>query len=206
MIERPILEGTQRIGPGHFPVADIAVRVQAWPEQTFSLGVLLRYQTSLVNTAWEHPPLSPDTEVRVRCHHVELGVAPTWRPAADSGWAFALGLGYAMRVFWPDVHNQQTPRQLLTGPFLRPELWLTGLGPLSLRLGPELLGVLTMDHALRSAVGNARGMALGGQLSVLAELGESYRVELMYRESHVLLVRDFSDMERFVTAVLTRKF
>jgi hypothetical protein len=205
-IERPILEGVQRIGPGYFPTADVGVRAHAWPEQTWSLGVSLRYQTSLVDTAWEHAPLSPDSEVHVRCHHVELGMFPTWRPAAGSSWSLAVGAGYAMRVLWPDVHNLQTPRQVLTGPFLRPELWLTGLGPLSLRFGPELQAVLTMDHALRAAVSSARGLAVGGQLSALVELGEQYRLELMYRESRVLLVQDFSDTERFVTAVLTRKF
>lgn len=205
-IERPILGGSQRIGPGHFPVADLAVRAWAWPQQSFSLGFLLRYQTTLIDTAWEHPPLAQGTELHVRSHHVELSTQPMWRGAADSSWGLGASLGYAMRVFWPDVHNLQTPRQFITGPLLRPELSLTGLGPFSIRLGPELFWVLTLDHTLRSAVGDRQGLALGGQVSIVADLGEDYALELMYRESHVLLIPEFHDIERFLTSVVTRKF
>lgn len=205
LIERPILQGVQRIGPGYFPAADLSVRAQAWAEQAFSLGFLLRYQTTLADTAWEHAPGAQDNEVHVRCHHVELGAFPTWRPAANSSWSFAAGAGYAMRVFWPDVHNLQTPRQFITGPYLRPELWLTGLGPFSLRIGPELFWILTLDPALRAAIGDQPGLAIGGQVSLIADLGEAYALELMYRESHVLM-QELTDMERFLTAVVTRKF
>lgn len=205
-IERPIPEGLQRIGPGYFAAADLAVRAQAWPEQPFSLSFLLRYQTSLVGTVWEHPPHAEDNEAHVRCHHVELGVFPMWRTGAASGWSLGAGAGYAMRVFWPDVHNLQTPRQFITGPYLRPELWLTGIGPFSLRIGPELFYMLTMDPSLRAAIGGARGLAVGAQASIIADLGEHYALELMYRESRMLLVQDLTDVERFITAVLTRKF
>ena len=205
-IERPTLEGSQRIGPGYFPAADISVRAQAWPNQPIGLGFWLRYQTTLVDTAWEHPPRAPDNELRVRCHHVELAAQPWLRPAADSGWSLGIGFGYSMRVFWPDVHNLQTPRQFITGPFLRPELLLSGLGPISLRLGPELFYILTRDASLRAAIGDQPMIALGGQLSIIADVSESFALELMYRESHVLLAPRFRDVERFATALLTRRF
>ena len=204
LIQRPIQEGVQRIGPGYFPAADLAVRVWAWPEQTLSLGFALRYQTALADRAFEHAPQAQDSELRVRCHHVELAVAPTFRPAADSIWA--VGVGYAMRVFWPDVHNLPTPRQFITGPYVRPELLLSGLGPFSLRVGPELFWVLTIDPALRAAIGSKQGVAIGGQASIGADLGDQYALELMYRESHVLISPELTDMERFFTAVVTRKF
>ena len=206
LIERPIQEGVQRIGPGSFAAADLGVRALVWPEQTLSLGFALRYQTALVDTAWEHAPHAQDTEVRVRCHHVELAAAPTFRPAEDSSWAVGVGLGYAMRVFWPDVHNLQTPRQFITGPYLRPELQVRDIGPFSLHIGPEVFWVVTLDPALRAAIGGKRGLALGVQASIIGDISEQYAIEMMYRESHVLITPELTDVERFLTAVVTRKF
>jgi hypothetical protein len=205
-IERPTLGGTQRIGPGHFPVADVGLRVEAWPENAWSLAFVLRYQTTLFDTAIEHPPLSPANELRVRSHHAEVAAFPIWHFATNNRWAFGAGLGYALRVFWPDVHNLQTPRQVISGPFLRPELQVSKLGPLSLRVGPELLWILTTDQALKNAVDTRQALAIGGQVSVVADLGDSWALEAMYRESHVLLVAGLEDMERYLSLTVTRKF
>jgi hypothetical protein len=95
---------------------------------------------------------------------------------------------------------------VLTGPFVRPELVLTALGPLSLRIGPELFWILTLDPALGRLIGARQGVALGGQASLAVALGVDYALELMYRESHAILVVDFADVERFLTMTLTRRF
>ena len=115
-------------------------------------------------------------------------------------------VGYALRVFWPDVHNLQTPRQLLTGPFLRPELLIRPVRPLSLRIGPELHWIATLDPQLRAALGARQLLAIGGQVSASLSLTQAYVLELVFRESHVVFTPDFSDIERYLTIVLTRVF
>jgi hypothetical protein len=84
----------------------------------------------------EHPPLAPPSEVHVRSHHVELGLEPTWHSGNPDDWALGLNVGYCLRIFWTDVHNLATPRQVLTGPYVRSEFELPFLERFLLRVGP----------------------------------------------------------------------
>jgi hypothetical protein len=195
-----------RVANGVFPAAHVGLRARVWPEQRFSLELLLSYQTTIFDRAYEHPPNASPNELHLRSHHVELSALPLWRPRPAAPWALGLGLGYAMRVFWPDVHNLQTPRQLLTGPFLRPELLIRPLRLLSLRIGPELHWMATLDPSLRAAIGVHQLVAIGAQVSASLSLSEAYLVELVFRESHVVLAPNFSDVERYLSLVLTRVF
>jgi hypothetical protein len=205
-LERPAMGGVLRIANGLFPAAHVGLRTRVWPEQRFSLEVLLGYQTTIFDRAYEHPPNAMPNELHLRSHHVELSALPLWRPQPAAAWALGLGIGYALRVFWPDVHNLQTPRQFLTGPFVRPELLIRPVRALRLRIGPELHWIATRDPQLRAALGDRQLVAVGGQVSASLTLSEAYLIELVFRESHVVLAPELSDMERYLTLVLTRVF
>jgi hypothetical protein len=205
-LQRATEAGLQHIDAGLFPAADIGMRVDIKAAARVSLSVFTRYQTTLYDVVQEHPPLAPPSEVHVRSHHVELGVEPTWHSASANDWAIGLNVGYCFRVFWTDVHNLATPRQLLTGPYLRPEFELPFLGRFLLRVGPELVWILTMDQELRRSGEATPGIALGLQAQLSVQLTSAYGLELLYRGSHAVAFRDLTDIERFLTLSFTGRF
>lgn len=205
-MQRAIAAGLQSIDAGMFPAADLGMRVDVNAQSRLSWSVLTRYQTTLYDVVQEHPPLAPPSEVHVRSHHVELGLEPTLHSGNPDDWALGLNVGYCLRIFWTDVHNLATPRQMLTGPYVRPEFELPFLERFLLRVGPELFWILTMDQKLRRTGEQTPGIALGFQAQLSVQLTTHYGLELLYRESHAVGFENLTDIERFLTLSFTGRF
>ena len=148
---RPTREGVQRLPDAVFPAVDVALRVHAWPHDGFSLGVLLRYQSSLGLTIEEQPPFALHNRVAARSARAELSVAPTFRlGSAGTAPALAVPVGFTLRSLWPEVHEMMTPGYSLIGPHLRLELVVPLGNVLALRVGPELQAIIAIDESIRA--------------------------------------------------------
>jgi hypothetical protein len=205
-LQRTTQQGLQRLSPAVFPALDLGVLVEAWPRAHWSLGISLRYQTSVFDELHEPAPNAEPIALQARSHHLELGVAPVVH-LSDSPDAVALSFlaGWTLRVFWPDVHHVEVMRQVLSGPYVRPELIVPIVSALWFGIGPELDWIVTINQALRDTGVDNQGVALGGQAYLRLHLGD-YRIAVSYRESHVFLGADFEDVERYGILELSRSF
>jgi hypothetical protein len=205
-MNRPISVGVQRLEESVFPATEFGLRVRVWPEQAFSLAVLLTYQTSIGWTIDEKPLFAIANEVSVRAERAELSVAPSLR-LGDSPRAMAVSLpiGFALRTFLPDLHDQLSPRYTLLGPLVRAELSVALGEAINLRFGPELHWIVALDRSLRQDGVAAQGIAVGAEATLQVPLGRRLALELNYRESHAFAPnaagsgRVFTDVERFAT-------
>jgi hypothetical protein len=207
---RPTSEGVQRLPDAVFPAVDVALRVHAWPRDGFSLGISLRYQSSLGLTIEEQPPFALRNRVDARAERVELSVAPTFRlGGASAAPALAVPIGFTLRSLWPEVHEMMTPGYSLIGPHLRAELVLPLGDVLVLRVGPELQVIVAIDESIRAEGVGRSGVAYGGEALLQLRLGAVFALELTYRESHAFVPSafigraDFEDVERFATGRLS---
>jgi hypothetical protein len=207
---RPTSEGVQRLPDAVFPAVDVALRVHAWPRDGFSLGISLRYQSSLGLTIEEQPPFALRNRVDARAERVELSVAPTFRLGdASAAPALAFPIGFTLRSLWPEVHEMMTPGYSLIGPHLRAELVLPLGDVLVLRVGPELQVIIAIDESIRAEGVGRSGVAYGGEALLQLRLGAVFALELTYRESHAFVPSafvsraDFEDVERFATGRLS---
>lgn len=210
---RPTRAGEQQLPDAVFPAVDAALRVHVWPRAAFSIGVLLRYQSSLGLTVEDEPSFALPNRVDVRAERVELSAAPTLRlgeSGADPALAFPVGL--TLRSFWPEVHETQTPGYSLFGPHLRAELIVRFGGVLTLRFGPELQAIIAIDRSLRDEGVDRAGFAYGGEALLQVPLGPVFGLELAYRESHAVVPTywidrdEFRDVERFASLRLSGGF
>ncbi|HKP63114.1 MAG TPA: hypothetical protein VJV78_40535, partial [Polyangiales bacterium] len=206
-IRRPVSGGEQVMPTAVFPAADIGMSVRLWPHAAFAFDIAMRYQTSLGLTVEEHPLFALPNQVDVRAEHVELGVAPSWRMSdgIESG-RFSIPVGMTLRNFWPAVHQLQTPRYTLFGPFVRVELDFP-LGSIArLRFGPEAQMFFVAGTDLTEYGIGSPGFAIGAEASLDFRLTERFLVELRYRQSNALASSEgstsFLDVERFLTACL----
>jgi hypothetical protein len=207
---RPTAMSTgQRLPTMAFPAAEIGLGATLWPANRFSLGLLLRYQTSVGMRVEQRPPFALPYTISARAERGELSVAPIVRlddgPTAPS-LAFPLGLG--IRTFWPAVHEPPFLGYSLLGPQLRVELFWPIVERVRLRFGPELQWIVAVDNALRDQGVSQMGAAAGGEGSLQVKLSTVFSLELCYRESHAFASSTntgpiFNDVERFLTLRLT---
>jgi hypothetical protein len=200
---RPTSVGVQRLQDTAFAATEVAVRVHAFPADSFSFEVLLAYQTS-VGLMLEFEPLFALPErIDVRAQRLELSGAPVLQlGGSDSRFTLAFPLGVVLRAFMPEVHEYPVEKYALAGPHLRAELWIR-LGELvRLRIGPELQWIVLIDGAMRDQGACCQGVAAGGQGALEASIGPVFRVAFAYREtrSFVPAVSRFQDVERMLTA------
>lgn len=205
---RPTKLGAQRLDDVLFPAADVALSVDVWPRDSFSLGMLLRYQSSLGLEINEHPQFALPTTLDARAERLEVTVAPTFALGdGPSSVALAFPLGFGMRTFWPEANEYRTPGYSLAGPQLRAELHIPFSDSFGLRLGPELLWAVALDDSLTSQGVDSQAIAIGGEAALHIQLGAVIGIELCYRESHAfasttITTALFEDVERFVVARL----
>jgi hypothetical protein len=91
----------------------------------------------------------------------------------------------------------------LVGPQARLELSTKLIGPVELRLGPEVQWITLIDQSLRIDGVYAQGVALGAEATLTVELSDVWSLALNYRESHALASStrgtEFQDIERYMT-------
>jgi len=205
---RPTKLGAQRLNDVLFPAADVGLSVDVWPRDSFSLGFLLRYQSSLGLEITEHPEFALPTALDARAERLEVTVAPTFALGdGPNSLALAFPLGFGMRTFWPEANEYRTPGYSLAGPQLRAELRIPFSDSFGLRLGPELLWALALDDSLTSQGVDSQAIAIGGEAALHIQLGAVIGIELCYRESHAFASTSittalFEDVERFAVARL----
>jgi len=195
----------QRLPTMFFPAAEVGLGATLWPANRFSLGLLLRYQTSIGLRVEQRASFALPYTICARAERGELSVAPIVRledgPLAPS---LAFPIGFGVRTFWPDVHEPPLLGYSLLGPQLRVELIWPLVESVRLRLGPELQWIIAVDQALRDEGVSSMGGAVGGELSVQVRLGKIFSLDLCYRESHAFASSTnagpiFNDVERFMT-------
>jgi hypothetical protein len=201
---RPTKLGGQSMPDEPMPVVDVGMGFQAWPKRAFSWTFLLRYQTSVGFRVQEDPVFGLPNRVSVRADRLELSAAPTFR-FGDSPTAaqLAFPIGASVRGFWPEVHNLLTPRYVMLGPFVRPELQLSLTDSLTLRIGPEFEWILLFSKHLTNNGVKRQGIALGGEAGLRLALGSIFALDLSYRQSTAMADVNygptFRDVERFLT-------
>jgi hypothetical protein len=204
-VSLPTSGGDRKLATGAFPAVDLGLQGYAPIGKHFRFGGGIRYQTSLGLTAHEQPPGGTEKATTARSHHVELGVMPAYRfTDSKESVVVALFAGWAVRGFRP-VTPLSLPAYTLHGPVLRPELRLAfAEGHVTLRLGPELIGLISVSHELRN-LGNTSGagIGIGGEGQLTVELVQGLSMALSYRESHLSVSTAwpelFQDVERFAT-------
>jgi hypothetical protein len=211
--ERPTPLGAQRLPTVFFPAVDIGLHVAAWPQDRFSLGFLLRYQSSIGLTVDERPPFALPNQIAARVERGELSVAPTFRlGSSQSAPAIAFPVGMEIRTFWPEVHESPaTAGYSLIGPHIRAELVAKLASMLLFRFGPEAQWIIAIDRSIREDGVANQGYAAGGEAMLQLQLGSVFAIELCYRESHAFASSTnagpiFTDVERFLSARLSGTF
>jgi hypothetical protein len=207
-LQRPTLTGVQRLSDAAFVAAEVALRVRAWPEESFALEALIHYQTSIGWRVDGVPAFALPNPVETRAERAEVSLAPVFR-LGDSAGALQLAfpIGVSVRTFWPTVHDTIAPGYSLIGPMLRAELTVPLGQLLRVRVGPELMWIVAIDKAIRVDGVASQGGALGGTLTLEAPITGHLALEFCYRESHAFAPnaasgRSFKDVERFATARL----
>jgi hypothetical protein len=196
----PTKEGAREIAPKVVPAAEVGLQVVLWPEDAFSFGINLVYQSAIGYAVTERAPTALDKEVRARSERVALDFAPTWRLG---GLQLGAALGATIRTLWPEVHMSLTKGYSLIGPHARIDLGITLGKALSLHLSPEIQSILSIDKELREAGVSSVGVALGGDAAANLQLSPVWEVAINYRESHAMLSStrgaSFLDVERYLT-------
>jgi hypothetical protein len=201
---RPTMMGSQTMNEQPFVAADVGIVFRAWPERAFSWAFLLRYRTSIGLQVKETPPFALPNYVSVRADELELSAAPTFRfGATTTAPRLAIPVGGQLRGFVPDVHNLQTPRYIIVGPYARAELEFHLTDGLSLRVGPELQWIVHFSKQLTNNGVKMMGIAVGGEASLHLALGTVFGLDLSFRQStamaNVNYGSTFRDVERFLT-------
>ena len=206
-LRRPVLGGTQRLDEVFFAAADVGVSVRLWPEDAFSLDVLIRYQTSLGLVIEERPLFALVNKVDVRSERAEVSVAPRIQLGnSAAGTRLAIPIGVSLRNFWPVDHHLMTPRYTLVGPHVRAELDVALSDVVRVRLGPEIQLFAIVGTDLLDLGVSSPGIALGGEAGIQIRFAEHFAFDLEFRQSWARASAptepSFLDTERFVTARL----
>lgn len=201
---RPVGTGVEALETTPFTAVDVALLATVWPEDRFSLQIGLRFQTSVGMTVQLEPPFALPERLHVRSERLELGVAPVWRTGASRrSLGFAFPVGFALRMFWPEV-RETVPGWYLAGPYARVEVLAPLWDWLDLRFGPELYWVAGVHPALKADGVANMGVGAGMEASLVFRLGAGWALDLSYREAHAFVsgeggAEDFRDTERFAT-------
>ena len=206
-LRRPLTGGGQRLPEVFFAAADLGIGVRVWPEDAFSLDVLIRYQTSLGLVIEERPLFAFVNKVDVRSEHAEVSVAPRFQLGSSaSGTRFGIPIGISMRNFWPVDHHLLTPRYTLVGPHARAELDVALGEAVRVRLGPEIQLFAIVGSDLLDLGVSSPGIALGGEVGLQFRFAEHFAFDLEFRQSWARASTSsepsFLDTERFLTARL----
>lgn len=207
-IRRPISGGVQRIGTLFFPAADVGIAVRAFPQDAFTLDVLVRYETSLGLVVKEPNLFALGNEVDVRSEHAEISVGPGFRLGENAtSPRVVIPVGASFRNFWPADHHLKTPRYTFLGGQARVELQVT-LGSFArLRVGPELqmYGIIGTDLTDAGKV-SSPSFAAGAEAGLEFRLSQTFLLEVQYRQSNAFasskLGSSLLDVERFATVRL----
>ena len=204
---RPTSLGLQKLAASAVPGAEVGLTVVAWPEEPFSLGFNLAYQTALGFTVTESPPFALQNHVRARSERVALDIAPTWHFGALN---VGVAIGASARVLWPEAHLLMTPGYSLIGPHARLELTARFNERLTVRIAPEGQWIVLIDQDLKATGVSSQGMAVGGEAAVNITVSDHIQVGVNYRESHALISTNrntqFQDVERYLTLRGTGSF
>ena len=203
---RPTAEGRQRLPSSAFAALDLGIGLHVDREEPLSFEVELGYLSSFGFALDVEPLFGLRERVSARVQRAELTFAPRVRLGQSRhALALAFAAGAMLRSLVPELHQFGLPNYLLAGPELRVEL-IAPLGEQVLvRIGPELQWLALVDRSLRDQGACCQGVALGARGSLAASLGSTFSVALELRESHAFVgqgVRAFSEVERFVTAVV----
>jgi len=200
----------QQIRTDLFPLAGLGFALDHAASEAITLGLLVRYQTSVgLGISEQHT----DGSVRpldVRSHRLELAVAPTLRLDESGTWALGASAGYGLQNFRPEAHEIVTPAYSLAGPHLRMELQLGPWdGLIRLRAGPEIQWITHVGQDLVDRGLASRGLGVGGEAAIEVALGQRWAIRASYREMRSWLdssqVQSFEDVARFVSASLSGK-
>lgn len=212
-VEWPIEGGTGSLSLGPSAALDVAVGAAYTPTGAFSLGLQLRYQTTVGARVDEQQIAGVERPMGIRGARFEALLVP----ALDVSELIRLGLavGYGLRGLRSHVHDQQsptvhdlrTPDYTLAGPVARLLLQLSFGEVVAVVLEPEAQLLVAVGSELERRGASAGGLAFGGQASLVVGLGELLSVLLQYRESHASIAgqtgrADVSDVERYITAGL----
>ena len=79
---------------------------------------------------------------------------------------------------------------------------------LTVRIGPEVHWIVSLDQSVQLDGASAQGIAAGGEVTMEIPLGRKLALELSYREAHAFVpgrvgARDLVDVERFAVARLS---
>lgn len=193
---------------GVFPAVELGFGLDYDASEAWTVGLLLRYQTSLGLVLRERRTDGSEQTRDTRSSRLEAGLSTTVRFGAGP---FGIGgaLGYAIVNLHPQGHLL-TPAFHLGGPFARLSLAFGFLdNRLRLRVGPEAhLVVQVGDELLEvtSLRGSTAGMGLGGEASLELDVAP-LTFGLTYRELHRSVDSGgdatVNDVARFATFRLT---
>lgn len=200
---RPTATGVQHLPESPFAAVEALMRVHVWPAETFSLEAQLAYQTS-VGFALELPTLFALPErVAARAQRVELSFGPRLSfSSSKRGLALVAPVGFALRSLFPEQQFYSTKPYNLGSLFVRPEL-IVPLGELiTLRGGPELHWLVSIEPSLERQGACCSGYGIGMQAAVQASVGPTFSVALAYHQLQSVIpsAARFEDTERFLTA------
>lgn len=198
--------GSQVLPDQAFPVADLGLWAELWPEQRFGLALQLRLQTSVFGfRIKDFQPLADGTVVDARSDRLELVAVPSYGLGADGrALRVAVAVGGTLRSLWHGRHELNVPRYSFIGVVARPQLILP-IGPWYAQAGPELQYFLLMDEALIKQGAQGTALGVGVELTIGWTLAEGLALEATYRESYTRGSGnpvDLEESERHLTARL----
>jgi len=194
---------------GPFPLAGVGFELDRHASRDVSLGLLLRYQSSVGLGIVEQHTDGSERPLDARANRIELGLTPTFRFDAEGRWALCLAAGYGILGFRP-VGHLVTPGFSLDGPHLRVQLQVPLLSDvLRLRVGPEAQWLSHVGSELVERGVASHGFALGGEAGLELALSQRFMLHAVYRETHAFVdssqAQSFEDTARFVTARFSGK-
>jgi hypothetical protein len=203
-IDTPSNSGPRTLSAGIFPTVDLAMRVATPPRGHFYFSVSGRYQTSVFLVGHETPSGGVPRETTMRAQVGQWGLTPGYR-FTNGPQSSMLGvfLGWNVRALGL-VDALSIPTYTLHGPCLRPEAHFALGDSLKLRVGVELVVLMSISEDMRNlAAVSSSGLGLGAEATLTFRLFEGFAVAVNFRESHVSVPTEwgvsFNDVERFLS-------
>jgi hypothetical protein len=207
-LDLPVDGIVQQTRTGLFPALGVSFALDHAASDDATLGLLVRYQTSIAHEIVERHTDGSEHPTDVRAHRLELGLVPSVRFDDAGSWALAGSAGYSFCNFRPGAHHLITPAYSLGGPHLRVELRLAPWGELlRLRVGPQVQWIVHVGSDLRARGVAERGLGLGGEAALEFGLGGRWTLHAAYVElrswADSSQTQSFADVARFLTAGLS---